>query len=446
MRRFTPIALLAAAGLALAGCGGSGGSSDSPSAAPTTDPAVATEPAAGGGNDVTSKVEVFTWWTAGSEALGLTALEGVLKTKYPNVTFINGGVTGGGGSAKEQLQTRLQANQPPDSFQVHAGKEAQDYIDANQVTDVSDLYAEFGLTSVFPQDLIDMLTQNGKIYTIPSNVHRANVIWASVPVLEKAGLPTDSIEFATVDDFIAALDTVKEKTPDIIPLSIGTTWCQVHLLETILIAELGAEKYNGLFDGTTDWAGTDVTGALEKFAKLMSYTNDDRDGIDWEPPMQMVLDGTAAFTIMGAWVPALLDSNTLTAGTDYLYAPSPGTKGVYDFLADSFSLAVDAPNPDGAKAWLDNISSVEGQIAFNQVKGSIPARTDIDLTTFSDYQRSAAESFSSDAIVGSIQHGAAATTKQGNAANEAVSVFTTGKMDAAGLKKFQDALVAAFAG
>ncbi|MDR2380222.1 MAG: ABC transporter substrate-binding protein [Bifidobacteriaceae bacterium] len=394
-----------------------------------------------------SEVEVFTWWTSGSEALGLEALEGVLKDKYPDVKFVNGGVTGGGGSAKELLQTRLTANEPPDTFQVHAGKEAQDYIDAGQVEDVSDLYTKFSLNDVFPQDLVDMLTQDGKIYTIPSNVHRANVLWASIPALEAAGLPTDSAQFASIDDFIKALDTIKQKTPQVTPLTVGNTWTQVHLLETVLIAELGPDKYTGLFDGSTDWAGSEVKGALEKFAKLMSYTNADRESMDWEPAMQMLLDGTGAFNIMGDWVPALLDSKNLVAGVDYLYAASPGTEGVYDFLADSFSRCVGAPHKAGAEAWLDVISSKEGQIGFNKVKGSIPARTDIDLAAegFSDYQQSAADSFKTDAIVGSIQHGAAATIQQGNDTNSAVSKFTTGAMDAAGITTLQQELAAAFA-
>jgi glucose/mannose transport system substrate-binding protein len=395
--------------------------------------------------DTATQSEVFTWWTSGSEALGLTALEGVLKAKYPNVEFINGGVAGGGGSAKELLQSRLQAGDPPDSFQVHAGAEAQDYIKAGQVTDVSALYSEFGLTTVFPESLITLLTSEGKIYTIPSNVHRANVLWASVPVLEKCGLDTANAYYATIADFVTALDKCKKAGIES-PLAVGNTWTQVHLLETVLLADLGADKYNGLFNGSTDWAGADVKKALENFGKLMGFTNADRDTIDWEPATTKVLDGTAAFNIMGDWVPALLDSKSLIAGKDYLYAASPGTEGSFDFLADSFSLTEGAPHPDGAKAWLDNISSKEGQIAFNKVKGSIPARTDIDLAAegFSEYQQSAASSFAKDAIVGSIQHGAAATIKQGNDTNTAVSKFTTSKMGAEDIATLQAALVAAY--
>jgi glucose/mannose transport system substrate-binding protein len=206
---------------------------------------------------------------------------------------------------------------------------------------------------------------------------------------------------------------------------------------------MGPDAYNGLWDGTTDPAGANVTKALESFQKLMSYTNKDRDSIDWEPAMQMVLDETAAFNIMGDWAAALFASKDQVMGTDWVWAASPGTDGVFDFLADSFTLCEGAPDPDGAKAWLDVISSADGQEAFNALKGSIPARTDVPLDKFSDYQKAAADAYAKDRIVGSLQHGAAATIAQNGAVNEAVAQFTSGASD---LKAFQDALVKAIKG
>src|SRR5665647_2365505 len=83
----------------------------------------------------------------------LSARVATLADKYPDVEFINGAVAGGAGSAaKDLLQSRLQANDPPDTFQAHAGMELNDYIQAGQVQDISDLYTEFGLTDVFPQE------------------------------------------------------------------------------------------------------------------------------------------------------------------------------------------------------------------------------------------------------------------------------------------------------
>lgn len=391
-----------------------------------------------GGDGAASEVEVFTWWAAGSEKAGLDALVGVFNEQHPDVEFINGAVAGGAGSAaKDLLQSRLQAGDPPDTFQAHAGAELQDYIDAGQVEDVSSLYDEFGLRDAFPKDLVDRLTVDGAIYSIPSNIHRANVVWANPAVLTEAGLDP-AAEYADLDSWFTALDAVKAtgKTP----LSVATTWTQVHLLETVLLSSLGADGYTGLWDGSTDWKGAEVTDALKDFEKLMSYTNTDRDGLDWPDATQQVIDGTAAFNVMGDWAEAAFAEAGLSSPADYIYFPVPGTDGVFDFLADSFTLPVGAPHPDGAKAWLETVGSAEGQAAFNKAKGSIPARTDADTSDFSPYQKTAIESFAADTIVSSLAHGAAAPVATLNKVSDATSKFTTGASD---LATFQSELAAA---
>ena len=121
----------------------------------------------------------------------------------------------------------------------------------------------------------------------------------------------------------------------------------------------------------------------------MSYTNEDRDGLDWPDATQQVIDGNAAFNVMGDWAVAAFEEAGKKAPADYVYMPVPGTDGVFDFLADSFTLPVGAPHPAGAKAWLKTIGSLDGQVAFNKAKGSIPARNDAKPEDFSEYQQSA---------------------------------------------------------
>ncbi|SKC81906.1 glucose/mannose transport system substrate-binding protein [Krasilnikoviella flava] len=412
--------------LALAACGGGG---DEPE----------TEGGATGGSD---EVEVFTWWAAGSEKAGLDALVAVFDEQHPDVTFINGAVAGGAGSqAKDLLQTRLQAQDPPDTFQAHAGAELQDYIDAAQIEPVTDLYDEFGLTDAFPADLMDRLTaEDGEIYSIPSNIHRANVVWTNRQVLTDAGLDPD----ATYDDLSSWMDDMETlKKAGVTPLAVAQAWTQVHLLETVLLADLGAEGYSGLWDGSTDWEGPEVKAALEDFQTLMGYTNTDRDGLDWPESQQLVIDGKAAFTVMGDWAEASYEEQKQELGTDYSAYAVPGTDGVFDFLADSFTLPVGAPHPDGANAWLETVGSAEGQEAFNKAKGSIPARTDVDMSTFGEYQQAAAEAFKSDTIVSSLAHGAAVPVATLTAITDATSKFTSGASD---LATFQSELAAANAG
>ena len=88
------------------------------------------------------QVEVFSWWTGGGEAAGLDAMIKVFQQKYPSIEFINAAVAGGAGTnARAVLATRLQAGDPPDSWQGHAGQELiGTYVAANQLEPLNFLY------------------------------------------------------------------------------------------------------------------------------------------------------------------------------------------------------------------------------------------------------------------------------------------------------------------
>jgi glucose/mannose transport system substrate-binding protein len=443
MRRSIFIAVTAVVGMVAAACGSSstgdntGSSSQNSSSAesPSESSGAGSGEAAGGaGGDV----GVFTWWADGSEKKGLDALEGLFKEKFANDTFVNLAVAGGAGSnAKAKLAADLQAGNPPDSFQGHAGAELTDYINNGQIEPVDDLYTAEGWNDVFPADLLARLTVDGHIYSVPSNIHRANVVWVNSKVLTDAGIDPKTAP-KDIDAWIADMDKLKA-AGIATPLSIAGTWTQVQLMETVLISDLGTDGYNGLFTGDTDWASGDVTKALEHYKKLLGYANTAADGDDWPSATDAVIDGTAAYNVMGDWAVAEFNDKGKVDGQDYNYWAVPGQEGVYDFLADSFTLPKGAKNAEGAKDWLRLIGSADGQKAFNLAKGSIPARTDIAADDFPPYQQWAMGEFQKDTIVSSIAHGAAVNLSWGTDISNAVSQFY-GSQDVAAL---QQALVTA---
>nr|WP_229661890.1 extracellular solute-binding protein [Phycicoccus endophyticus] len=414
MRKTSAVAAVAVAALGLAACStGDATSGD----AQTSAASGAYTPKEGGAG---GKVGVFTWWAAGSEKKGLDALEKLFAKDYPNDEFVNLAVAGGAGTnAKAKLASDLQNNQPPSSFQGHAGAELTDYISKGQIEPVNDVIEALGGSDVFPQDLLDRLTVKGNIYSVPSNIHRANVVWANPTVLKKAGVNGTPADMSA---WIADIKKVKAsgvKTP----LSVGGTWTQVQLLETVLLSDLGAEGYSGLFDGSTAWDSDEVKQAANDFKTLLSYANTASDGDDWPAATDMVIDGSAAYNVMGDWAVAEFADKGAEDGTGFTYFPVPGTDGVFDFLADSFTLPKGTDNPDGAKDWLMLVGSAEGQKAFNLAKGSIPARTDIGPEDFPKYQQSAMSAFQDNTIVSSIAHGAAVNQAWLTDISSAVSKF-----------------------
>ena len=399
------IAGAAALGLALAGCAGDSGSPDPENA---------------------DQVEVFTWWASGSEKVGLDALVEVFNEQYPDVEFINASVAGGAGSnAKAALASRLEANDPPDTFQAHAGAELTDYINAGQLQDLSSFYDEQGLTDVFPESLIERLTVDGAIYSVPSNIHRANVVWVNTSVLEGAGLDPSEAP-ADMDAWIDDLQKLKDSGVES-PLSLGTEWTQMQLLENVLLADLGAEGYSGLWTGDTAWDTDGVRTAVEHYGELLNFVNSDYAGLEWDAATQILIDGNAGYNLMGDWAEAAFAQAGMTYDEEYTTWATPGTDGVFDFLADSFTLTVGAPHEAATKSWLTTISSADGQKAFNLAKGSIPARTDADASEYPAYQQTAIQSFSEDTVVSSLAHGAAASISWSGDISSAVGKFATDK-------------------
>jgi glucose/mannose transport system substrate-binding protein len=385
-----------------------------------------------GGSSAPKDVEVFTWWADGGEKAGLDGLVSQFATDCASFKFVNGAVAGGAGAnAKQVLASRLAQSEPPDTFQAHAGAELSDYIKAGQVEDLSQEYKDWGLSNAFPKGLIDNLTVGGKIYSVPANIHRANVIWGNKAVLTSAGITADA---KTMDAFFADLDKLKAK--GVTPLALGRDWTQLMLFESVLISDLGASKFTGLWNGSTKWDGADVTKAIGDFQKLLTYTNKDRDTFDWTDAEKLIMDGKAGYQLMGDWEAADLDAKKFAG---YSYSVFPGNGNTYQWLADSFVLPKGAKNPDGTKCWLKTVGSAAGQKAFNTKKGSIPARTDAVAADYPAYQQAAIADWKSEAQVPSCAHGSACSQGFQGALNSAMGKFSSDGNTAA----LQTALVAA---
>jgi glucose/mannose transport system substrate-binding protein len=198
------------------------------------------------------------------------------------------------------------------------------------------------------------------------------------------------------------------------------------LLEDVLLGELGPDKYDGLWNGKTNWNSPEVLAALEMFKKVLATSDIRSAAADWQPALDKVIDGSAAYNVMGDWADAYLGrAKKLTYKTDYDVVPSPGTAGIYNFLSDSFTLPRDAKHRAAAEKWLIECGSVEGQDLFNVQKGSVPARTDIDKSKYKGYLETALKDWQDPKtrIVGSLAHGVVANNAFNAEIDTALGLF-----------------------
>jgi glucose/mannose transport system substrate-binding protein len=369
---------------------------------------------------LSGKLEIFSWWTAGGEADALQALYNVYQKQYPNVKIINATVAGGAGTnAKAVLKTRMLGGDPPDSFQVHAGHELIDtWVKAGKMEPLTSLFSSQGWLKVMPRGLIDILSYQGQIWSVPVDIHRANLLWYNKKVFASAGLQPPT----TFAQFFKDADVLKAKGVSAFVLGDKEGWESGHAFETVLIGTLGPDAYKGLWTGKTPWTGSGVATALQTFKRMLTYANSDHAALTWDEAAQYIQSGKGGMQIMGDWEAGWFTSKNFS---DYGWAPPPGNQNIYDTLSDSFGLPKGAKDRATVMAWLTLLGSHAGQQAFNPPKGSICARTDCSPAAFSPYQQWAMQQWKTNTIVPSVIHGAAASEGWSTEYIDAIRLFVT---------------------
>jgi glucose/mannose transport system substrate-binding protein len=411
------VSMLLLVSMLLSACGGAATPTEAP-AAPTAAP----EQASGGG-----KLEVFSWWTSGGEADALNTLFNQFKTYNPTAEIINATIAGGGGSnARAVLQTRLAGGDPPDTWQVHPGFELLgQYVASGFVDPITDLYKSEGWDKVMPAGLVAQMTKDGEIYGVLAGVHRGNGLWYNKKVLDGLGITVGAT--MSVDEFFDIAEKIK--AAGITPLCVGDTgiWASAQLFENTLLGVIGPDKYKGLWDGSVAFDSPDVKQAMETYGKMLDYQNSDHSALSWDQAIKKLMEGSCVFSSMGDWAYGEFVKAGLKDNVDFGWVSHPGSAGSFMIVADGFVMAKNAPNKDNNTLFLKAVGSKEGQEAFNPLKGSIPARTDVDRAKFGPYHNWSMDSFAKDTLVPTVVHGSAAPADFQQAFNDAVTTFIVDK-------------------
>jgi glucose/mannose transport system substrate-binding protein len=358
-------------------------------------------------NEPTSNLEVISWWTSGSEERALNVLFDAYRKAHPEVTIVNATVAGGGGSnASVVLAQRLLRGDPPDSWQTFPGGALRQYAGQNQMSDVSDVVRDSGLGANMPKVVLDGLTVNGKQYGVPTSSHRGNVLFFNRKLLAKAGVAYPSASYRS-DSFVS--DLAKLNSAGVTPLCLGAKdrFTTTALFENVLLGVVGADGWSRITADRFDWGGDKVKQALTQFGKILDYADPEAAGLSWDAATGKLASGGCAFETMNDSAYGELLEAGAKEDTDFGAIAYPGTDGNYVAVVDTFVRARKAKNGRNASDFLAVIAAPEVQVAFSKVKGSVPVRTDVDISSLSPYQQSAAQALRTQTVLWSIVHGSA---------------------------------------
>ncbi|MFA9229902.1 MAG: ABC transporter substrate-binding protein [Microgenomates group bacterium] len=323
-------------------------------------------------------VEVMHFWTSGGEAAALGAVRD--KVVAGGVAWVDAPVAGGGGdAAKTALQARIAGGNPPAAM-LMLGQNIIDWANEGLLGNVDALAASEGWDAALPKAVQDFTKVGGHYVSVPTNVHRTDMIWASKAAFDKIGAayPTTWEELnALAPKFVEA---------GIIPLAHGgQAWQETYMFEAVASGVGGAEFYRKALIELDDATlrGPEMVAVFDQMAALRGMVDPNFPGRDWNLASAMVINGEAAMQIMGDWAKGEFTNAGKTPGADYACIPVPKAKGDgFVYLVNSLSLFTQT-DPELIKAQEVLASAIMDpavQIAFNQAKGAIPARTDIDLS------------------------------------------------------------------
>ncbi|MFW9993167.1 MAG: ABC transporter substrate-binding protein [Candidatus Odinarchaeota archaeon] len=372
----------------------------------------------------TDTLEIYHWWTSGGEKAAIEALIKVFTDQNPNTTVKPVPVTGGAGfSMLSVIKTLVLAGEAPDAFQMHAGYEGVPYHSAGYLEQIDSIWTSEGLTSVIPEVVQSMCKYDGHFYAVPVNIHRSNVVWYNKTMLSANGIDPTTLTNWTA--FFSACDTLVGAGITK-PISMGEAWTAAHAFEQIL-ASRGIDVYekwiNGEITSSTD---ADLVGALNTFKQFMGYVNTGHSVLQWNDATAKVINGEAAFNIMGDWANGEFFVANKTHGTDYGTMAVPGTENMYGLVIDCFQHPKNVAHPTNSDKWLKVVGSKAGQDAFNPIKGSISARNDTDQTKYGAYQKSAISDFGTVTYMfPSVVHGSGAPEAFKVDLNDIISQFVS---------------------
>ena len=389
----------------------------------------ATSVAAGAAN--AGDVEVLHWWTSGGEAAALNVLKQDLESQ--GIGWQDMPVAGGGGEqAMTVLRARVTAGNAPTAVQM-LGFDILDWAKEGALADLNEIAAQEGWDAVVPEALQAFARHDGKWISAPVNVHSTNWVWANKAVLDANGISVPQ----TWDEFVAAVE--KLAAAGVTPIAQGgQAWQEATVFDAVAMSTGGPEFYKSAFIDLDEGAlGSDtMKEAFDRMAFIRANVDENFSGRDWNLATAMVINGEAGFQMMGDWAKGEFLNAGKVPGTDFLCFRFPGTQDQVTFNADQFAMFDQGGSVSKEQAALASaILSPSFQSAFNVVKGSVPARTDVSDEAFDacgkQGMKDLAAAASSGNLFGSMAHGHAAPASIKNAVYDVVTAHFNGEYDSA---------------
>ena len=325
------------------------------------------------------KTNLLSQWSEGSDAAAIAKLGEMFTAaggKWEQTS-----IAGHTANTLAKLRADVVAGDAPPAVQLK-GPEIAEWNATGMTANLDELANAEGWDKVVAPELLPVMKPTGNWVAAPMNIHRINWIWGSTKAMEKAGvtsLPKTWAEFnADCDKAIAA---------NLICLAHASAdWTDATTFEVVVYGQNIDLFRKAFVEGDTNaMRSPDMIKALEQFRLMVSkYMDPAIAARDYQASSDLITKNQAVFMIMGDWQIGVFSAAGFKAGTDYACAQAPTDWGRPGFILNSDSVVFfkqkDPDYVECQKLLAHLIMSPKFQTVFNQAKGSIPARMDVDLS------------------------------------------------------------------
>jgi glucose/mannose transport system substrate-binding protein len=344
------------------------------------------------------RVTAISQWAAGSDGAAISALGKLFEER--GGIWQHNPVPGFTTDMMNKLRAQIIAGDPPAISQLK-GPEIAAWSKIAPTVDISPWVKAAGFADKVPAELAKSCQPAGHWIALPLQVYRLNTLFLSTKGMQRAGVTKAPTSWAEFNDMAE-----KMQAAGMIPLANGGIRNDDGMKFEIALAGISPEIYRrAIMQLDVDaLKSKEVLAAFEQLRKFANWMNPNIAAQAWAVNLPAFVKGDMGMVLMGGWA----QGNLLRAGAtdaDFSSGPAPQEKGppCFDLNADCFIFwqRKAADLEAGQKLFAETVMQPSTQEMYSKITGSIPARTDVDLTApgFSDGQRNSAQNLR-DAIAG----------------------------------------------
>ncbi|MEQ8676855.1 MAG: extracellular solute-binding protein [Aggregatilineales bacterium] len=271
---------------------------------------------------------------------------------------------------KAQLVTVMQAGDPPDLFWSWGGGVLWQFAEADLVRNIApELEGEWA-DSFAAQSALNLYGQGDEYYGVPFSWGAVGFFYNKA-LFEEAGLDPETPP-ATWDEFIAAVQTLKDAGITPISLGEGDKWPGHFWWVYNAIRVGGEEAFLAAYNRDGSFADEAFVEAGEYLAELVALEPFPEGflALNYDQQGGLMGNGEAGMELMGQWAPAVQRGQSLSGegiGDDLGWFPFPviegGAGNPDDVLGGGDGFAIGANAPDETVDFLRFITNEENQRA-----------------------------------------------------------------------------------